>query len=445
MKGRLFWKIFIAFLIVLNIQSLAVTRFFVYYYPSVPSVPQEHYTRLHRGTLHLVVRAIEAGRIDSVDRTLIDGPHAPVSIQRLSPAALPSAADSSAAVDATAQGEMLHSVTARDPAGVGYRVALHAPPAAKSRFFSLDTRVISVTASMICGLIFATGLAFYLARRIRLLSDGMRAFAKGDLTTRLDDRGRDEIADLAQDFNGMADRIEQLVRVRDQLIDDVSHELRSPLTRLQLAIALARQKSDRVPAALDRVEAEAKRLDELVGELLTLSRLESDVTDPQGYFDLPELLRTIVADARFEGGEARILLAGVEDGDRPGAKGIRGDARLIGRAVENVVRNALRHSPPEGRIRVTLTHKGVEDWIMIEDEGPGIPQGQLKRMFEPFVRGETGGYGLGLAIARRAVQAHRGRISAENRDPTGLCVTICLPCEQMFDTVEGEREAERDG
>jgi two-component system OmpR family sensor kinase len=238
---------------------------------------------------------------------------------------------------------------------------------------------------------------------------------------------RDEVADLARDFDAMADRVEELIRAREQLINDVSHELRSPLTRLRLAIALARQRPERTAAALERVESEARRLDEIVDELLTLSRLESGVADHQGYFALSELLRKLIADASFERDCVQVKFEAMVGDAAASNSSIRGDAELIRRAVENVVRNAIRFSPATGTIAISVLQQTGEARIKIEDEGPGVTPNELRTLFEPFVKGSGGGFGLGLAIARRAVLAHGGSIFAENRKPTGLRVTIRLP------------------
>jgi two-component system OmpR family sensor kinase len=249
-------------------------------------------------------------------------------------------------------------------------------------------------------------------------------------------RRRDEIADLARDFDQMAARLQQLIAARDQLLHDVSHELRSPLARLQVAIDLARQNPQRLATTLDRVDAESRRLDELVGELLTLSRVESGAPDFDDYFDLGELLRKVVADARFEAQASNVgIVANIaEDMEMPA---LRGNAELMRRALENIVRNALHHSIGGQQVTVELAcDRGFT--IRIADQGPGVPEQALETMFEPFVRigdGAAGkassGFGLGLAIARRAVEAHGGTIRAENRQPKGLSVEIRLPLPNL--------------
>lgn len=290
---------------------------------------------------------------------------------------------------------------------------------------------LSYMSIVITGMLFAAGMAAHLARPIRAIRDGFESFAAGDTRVRLEARmGRrsDEFADIARDFDQMADRGEELARSRERLIDDMAHELRSPLSRLQLAIAIARQKPDTQNTALDRIEREARRLEATADSLLTLSQLENGSASLDRYFDMRSLVEETVADARFEGQPKNIAITLTVDGDY-GPVDVKGDAELMRRAIENVMRNALRFSPRGGRISVTLrlAHGGTE--LVFEDEGPGIAHEQVATLFEPFSRGagEVGGYGLGLAIARRAVSAHGGTIGAENRKSHGMRVTMNIP------------------
>ena len=417
MRGRLFWKIFVAFFMAFIAQVAAMFVLTAVIYPPTPKVELSDYRALQENVLALR-SALHSGGFTDMDKRLFGNASAPISIREIQ--------GSTVIHIAPEQGRVVTSNS-----GKRYLIEFRSP-AAKEREMNIPTvRLYVNTVGFALGLLFAAGLALYLSRPIRSLRSGLEAFAAGDLRVRLGESiggRRDEIADLARDFDGMADRVEGLIRAREQLLNDVSHELRTPLTRLRLAIALARQRPERTATALDRVESEARRLDELVDELLTLSRLESGVIDLQGYFDLLELLRKLIADARFESGSAAQVKFEAIIGDGAAANSsILGDAELIRRAVENVVRNAIRFSPADGTISISVLQRATEARIQIEDEGPGVAENDLRTLFEPFVKGSSGGFGLGLAIARRAVLAHRGSIVAENRSPTGLRVTICLP------------------
>ena len=273
-------------------------------------------------------------------------------------------------------------------------------------------------------------LAWYLSRPIRALRWAFGAAAEGRLETRarpLMQGRRDEIADLGDDFDRMAEQLQGLVAAQRRLMHDVSHELRSPLARLQAAIGLARQNPDKLEASLERIEREATRLDELLGEALTLARLESGAPEAAvETVDLADLVADVAEDARFE---AQALGRGLalRSVDKLLA---RGHSELLHRAVENIVRNAVKYTAAGTEVELDLHMAGARAAFVVSDRGPGIPPAELERVFEPFYRisGDTvKGFGLGLAIARRAVLAHGGHISAHNREGGGLQVRIELP------------------
>lgn len=326
------------------------------------------------------------------------------------------------------------TVQAAAPDGEVWQIAYRLPEDHRHKrdlfYISSDLMVLGTAG----GLIFSAVLAWYLARPVRSIRTGFERLANGELSTRLRPSmggRRDEIADLANDFDRMAERLQQLVAVRDQLLHDVSHELRSPLARLAQAIALLRQDPSHAAASFERIETEVRRLDELVGELLSLARAESGESTRDSYFDLPELIETVMANAAFEA-EGRGVSVRLRDvGGREGI--VRGNAELMRRALENIVRNAIYFTPEEGTVEVALTIEQAAGQFVVEvsDEGPGVPSGKVDEMFDPFVRldesSERKGYGLGLAIARRAVLALGGSIRARNREPAGLVVTVTLP------------------
>ncbi|MDA8387880.1 MAG: ATP-binding protein [Nitrospiraceae bacterium] len=297
--------------------------------------------------------------------------------------------------------------------------------------------------SFIIGGIVSYGLAWRLTAPVGRLREATHQLAAGNLKARAGAElgaRNDEIGALARDFDGMAGRIESLVAAQQRLIRDISHELRSPLARLRVALELARQKNlpDEAAGPLDRIEREAERLNDLIAELVTLTLLESGAERlERSVVDLPALVREVAADADFEarGGMKRALKVLV-NGEGP-IGSIRGSEEMLRRAVENVVRNALRYTPEGGQVEIALerTRKdGRPHFIIsVRDHGPGVPEGALKEIFRPFYRVTdarerlTGGAGIGLAITERAVHLHGGQVTARNADGGGLLVEIDLP------------------
>ena len=302
-------------------------------------------------------------------------------------------------------------------------------------------QTVVIGAAVVASLLFAALLAWYFSRPIRALRSAFEAAAAGDLAPRFGraTKGGDELSDLGRDFDRMSGRLRALMDGQRRLLHDVSHELRSPLARMQAAVGLAHQQPDKIGSTLERVERESNRMDKLVGELLTLSRLEAlpDALRREPV-DLTELADSIVADARFEAAQLDL-----RDGRAPenatrilieaeGSVGVTGDPDLLWSALENVVRNAAKHGARGGIVTVALRLDAGLARIDVLDRGPGIPQDELAAVFQPFFRAgasRTGvdGHGLGLAIAQRVVQAHGGEIVARNREGGGLRVTITLP------------------
>ncbi len=296
---------------------------------------------------------------------------------------------------------------------------------------------VPLAVAVIASLGFSALLAWYLARPIRNLRWAFNAVAHGRLETRVAPRmgsRRDEVADLGRDFDAMAQQLQQLVASQRRLLHDVSHELRSPLARLQAAIGLARQDPRKLEASLERVEREAVRLDGLVGEILTLARLEAgNGGPPEEEVDLMELVAAIAEDAGFEAAaNGRALRL---DGEGEGEVVAQVQAELIHRAVENIVRNAVKYTASGTTVEVSAGRRGSTFGVTVADRGPGVAEADLEAIFEPFYRSPsaeragqgTPGFGLGLAIARRAVEAHGGRLVARNREGGGLVMELSLP------------------
>jgi two-component system, OmpR family, sensor histidine kinase CpxA len=282
-------------------------------------------------------------------------------------------------------------------------------------------------------------LAWYMTKPVTRLRAATQRLAAGDLTARAGNpngKGRDEIAGLVRDFDTMAGRLETLVKAQSRLLNDISHELRSPLARLNVALGLARQRSGPESATmLERIELEAGRLNELIGRLLTLARMEDgEQRVPPHEVLLDEVALGVAEDAEFE---AQARHCHVRSEIPGGSWAVRGDASLLHSAIENVVRNAIRYTHEGTTVEIHLDKResgGREEAVVrVIDCGDGVPADALEKLFQPFYRlddargRQTGGVGLGLAITERAVRFHGGHVSAMNRAGGGLVVEIHLP------------------
>jgi two-component system, OmpR family, sensor histidine kinase CpxA len=286
--------------------------------------------------------------------------------------------------------------------------------------------------SLICYL-----LARYLTAPIVKLRAGVRQLASGDVKARVGPelgRRSDELADLARDFDVMADRIETLISAQRRLLGDISHELRSPLTRLNLSLAIARRVAgEEAVEQFDRIEAEADRINTLIDQLLMLTRLESGVEEvDEGSIDLVQLVEETVEDADFEARSLNRAVRIVESEEC-----LTTGSRLVLRsAIENVVRNALRYTAEGTAVEISLGVEAADDGstavISVRDHGPGVPEKALADLFRPFYTvteardRQSGGTGLGLAITERAVRIHGGSVKAVNAPGGGLLVEIRL-------------------
>lgn len=300
-------------------------------------------------------------------------------------------------------------------------------------------RFIPIATALLASLISAFVLAWYFSKPIRILRTAIAAAEQGNLDVRPGEtmgRRHDELADLSHDFDRMAHQLQTLMASQQRLMHDVSHELRSPLARMQLAIGLARQQPGKLEESMRRIERESERMDQLVGELLTLARLESNKSEQgatqQERINIAPILRDIVADANFEAKEQDKQVK-LEQCD---PLLIEGQPELLHRAIENVVRNAVRHTPTGSTVVLTTQIDPARtQWqLQINDQGPGVADTELESIFEPFFRGSQSSnqgphLGLGLAIARQIIQSHHGHIRAQNRPQGGLSVTIDLPIQ----------------
>ncbi|MGC1388408.1 MAG: ATP-binding protein [Steroidobacteraceae bacterium] len=320
------------------------------------------------------------------------------------------------------------------PDGTTYTVLL--VPRRPSIFGALTLPGISLT---ILGIALAVSafaswwLAQHLSAPIRRIQAGARALAGENLEVRVSaglEGRKDELAVLARDFDAMADQLRSNRSAITRLLRDISHELRSPLARMRVALGLARQSPADSPRQLERLEAEIERLDGLISQVLKLARLHgSDAPFARDAFDIDEVLEEIVRDADFEGAVKSCKVR-----QRGAAKcAVHGNRELLRSAIENVLRNAVRYSPAGGLVEVTVARGAGGLSIGVRDRGPGVPESELGRIFEPFYRvaesrdRDTGGEGIGLAITSQVMIAHGGSATARNHAGGGLEVLLRLP------------------
>ena len=331
---------------------------------------------------------------------------------------------------------LIQSTTGRD--GRRYTLAFELPPGPRVFFGPRGFPGVGLFIAIVSSGLVCYALARYLTAPIVRLRAATQRLTAGDLTARaatLPMRRHDEIGELVRDFDAMAERLEGLVNAQYHLLNDVSHELRSPLARLNVALGLARQRTGReAQGALERIELEADRLNELIGRLLTLARLEAgDDGTQQSEIHLEDLVRQIAEDADFEAQSRDCRVNYIVNHDCV----VVGNPALLHSAIENVVRNATRYTRAGTSVEIRLQKadgaKGPQAVLRVLDSGPGVPQEALDKLFRPFYRldddrnRQTGGVGLGLAITERTVRLHGGSVSAANRAQGGLVVEIRLP------------------
>jgi two-component system, OmpR family, sensor histidine kinase CpxA len=295
----------------------------------------------------------------------------------------------------------------------------------------LQWGVALLVSGLICSL-----LTRYLTAPILGLREMSQKLASGDLTARTASgllQRQDEIGDLVRDFNAMASRIEELISRQRQLISDVSHELRSPLARLNVALDLGRERKGNDPA-FEQMDEDLRILDDLIGRLLTIAKLDMSAPQvPMADLDLADVLSQVARNAEFESREPKGAIQLTSSANCI----VRGNAELLHSAIENVIRNAIRYTDSgtsvEVRMQPESSSSGTKVRLVVRDYGPGVPESELQKIFQPFYRitdardRQSGGTGLGLAIADRVVRIHGGTIRAENAAPRGLRIEIVLP------------------
>lgn len=445
--GRLFWKFFIFFWLaqVTTIIGVGIAMWLrspgmeqLRAPPPAPSVAAAASLLRHGGCVALQGLLLEQSREQAPPIFALDESYHDILNRPVSAGVIEQASRITGSQDS---GGMVEKVAAAD----GHTYLLFAPPPAypppdgrrgpPPRDRGMFPPLMPLLAGGVVSLFFAALLAWYFSTPIRKLRSAFEAVANGHLDVRLAPvmgKRRDELADLGRDFDSMAQRLQQLMDGQRKVLHDVSHELRSPLARLQAAIGLARQQPERTEDSMMRIEREAVRMDTLVSELLTLSRLEAGMIGKLNeQVDLNELVSNVVEDARFEAAASGCRVEFEEHSQAI----VRGNAELLHRAVENIVRNAVKHSPAGGLIGIKIRIDSDQTiFIYVSDEGNGVPEADIQSIFEPFFRSDekktSDGHGLGLAIAQRVITAHQGGIYASNRPGGGLCITIALPGKQ---------------
>ncbi len=285
---------------------------------------------------------------------------------------------------------------------------------------------------LVTSTIFAGILAWSISHPIKLLLEHLKTAADGNLLVRVSPKitvSHDEFAELGAAFDLMALRLNSMIKSQSNMLHHVSHELRSPLARIQMAVGLVMQNPKKMQSSLQRVELEAVRMEKMIAELLEIFRLESGMQKLQKTdLDLKSLLSSIVGDVQFEKQDARIRL------DMPdNLILIYGQLELLQRAIENVVRNAVKYGPVLGVVAIELqrSERTGEVIIEVQDQGSGVEQQELEQIFKPFIRGRSAsqidGHGIGLAMTKHIIEAHGGYVKASNLSPIGFMVRIHLP------------------
>jgi two-component system sensor histidine kinase CpxA len=310
---------------------------------------------------------------------------------------------------------------------------------------SYDILPLLLVLALIVSAIVSWWIAHYISAPIHELQLSARILARGNLDAKVEDRfskRRDEIGILARDFNHMAAQLRSQISAKEVLLRDVSHELRSPLTRIQIALGLAGLEKADIGVQHQRIERDVERMNTLIGEIMQLTRLTSAPQSfPPEQIDLSRLIDEIADDVALEAKPFGKHLALA----RPSNVGVYGNPEMLRRAIENVLRNAIRFSPNDAEIALSVVREPAGTTICVRDKGPGVPEADIQRIFDPFYRvsvardRDSGGTGLGLAITARVMSLHGGHASACNISQGGLAVMLFLPA---FDSPKGRLPGE---
>ena len=377
----------------------------------------------------VIVYIVDAEGRDIVDRDL------PFAMQRYIQRHRGHAPDRPANNDAAPRERRRHRVLPQLAAPDGEILTmLVAPVRLPGSFWARsDERLMLLIFALVISGVLSYALAAAFARPVSKLRAATVALAEGNLDIRVADslgKRRDELGMLGRDFDAMAEKLQRAAEKQTELSRNISHELRSPLARIRVAIELARRKAGELPE-FQRLETDTERLDSLIGQLLSYARLDDDNQANATTINMHDLVSEVAENVNFEYGGNKRVVIDWQAGEHASINGRRG---AILSAVENVVRNAVKHSPDDHDVIVRAKLRNDKLSIDVEDQGPGVPVEDLARIFEPFYRTRTsaeldgnGGTGLGLAIAKRAVESHGGQVEAAEAAAGGLRVRIDLP------------------
>lgn len=445
MRPTLFTRLLLGFCLA-NLLVLALggylARRFIDYTTAVdidwPALAQQAEAAYEGGGAAALIAWSKAQRHDGIDATLFEQgrPLAPVRLSRRMLEQLPDllAHESDVVIQrrhgltVAVQGVTAPDGQMRQLLGLSRSRTRLRPKARVQIFFAVQL----VLALLFIGLV-GGWLARSVARPVAALRVATRRMAAGELSTRLGAQGRlahDELAQLAGDFDAMAERIEALVAHDRAVLQDLSHELRSPLARLQLILDLAQRSTDatRAAAYFQQAEEEISRLDRMLGDMLALSRLEGGLPGMQReWVELSDLACDCMEHHRLAANERQLEL--LMTSSAPAR--VCGHAVLLERALDNLLANAIKFSPVGGRVELSVSAGGGMADLRMRDHGPGVPEEELTLLLRPFFRGSNAqqaqGHGLGLSIVHRVVQAHRGQLDIRNANGGGLEVQLLLP------------------
>lgn len=322
---------------------------------------------------------------------------------------------------------------------------MRAPPAKPGKFERNPpapraplTPWVVLIAAISVSLAFAAFLAWLFTRPLHAMQQAFNRAAQGDLSPQFAQARYlidDELHQLGRDFDQMTARLRAVLEQQTRLMHDVSHELRSPLARIQAALGLIQQQPERTLTYVDRLERESARMDHLIGEILTLARLEAGAPQaPLEQLAISEVIASLLDDMQFEAQQQAQSLNYQLQQDFL----VQAPLELLVRAIENIIRNAIKYSPAGSQIELQLGFDASQQigWIRVLDQGPGVPESELEAIFQAFYRSQqtpasTTGHGLGLAMTRQIIQHLQGQVSASNLQPSGLCLSICLPATAL--------------